>query len=164
MATGSFHRRGWIIAASFLIAFMLTAMPLPNWADPWRPAWVAMVLIYWCLALPNRVGVFVGFCLGLLLDVLVGAKLGQNALGLCVIAFIAVSNHHRIRVFPLGQQALIVGLLILLYEALMHLVRVVFNATGVSLLGLYLPVIPSMVLWPWLFIILRDVRRRANLH
>jgi len=164
MATGSYRRRGWIIAASFVIAFMLTAMPLPDWADAWRPAWVAMVLIYWCLALPNRVGVFVGFCLGLLLDVLVGAKLGQNALGLCVIAFLAVSNHHRIRVFPLGQQALIVGLLILFYEALMHLVRVVFSPSGVSLLGLYLPVVPSMVLWPWLFIILRDVRRRANLH
>jgi rod shape-determining protein MreD len=47
----------WIIALSLVIALMLTALPLPEWAVNWRPAWVAMVLIYWCMALPERVGI-----------------------------------------------------------------------------------------------------------
>ena len=53
--------RIWVIALSFLAAFMLTAMPLPEWALPWRPAWIAMVLVYWCMALPERVGVITGW-------------------------------------------------------------------------------------------------------
>src|SRR3970282_865121 len=115
--------RGWVIAATFLVALMLTAMPLPQWAVPWRPAWVAMVLIYWCLALPELIGVVVAWCMGLLVDALLSAPLGQNALALTVIAFITAGNHQRIRVFPLGQQALIVGLLVFAYLALTFLIR-----------------------------------------
>ena len=48
--------RIWVVALSFVAAFMLTAIPLPEWALPWRPAWIAMVLVYWCMALPQRVG------------------------------------------------------------------------------------------------------------
>jgi rod shape-determining protein MreD len=154
--------RGWVIAASFLVAFMLTAMPLPAWAAPWRPAWVAMVLLYWCLALPEVVGVLVAFCIGLLLDVLVSAPLGQNALSLTVIAFITVTNHQRIRIFPLGQQAIITGLLILLYLLLSYLVRI-WTERPPDPVSHWLPALTSMVLWPWLFILLRDLRRRAQL-
>ena len=53
-----YKRQGvWVIILSFLLALMLTAIPLPIWAQAWRPAWVAMVLIYWCVALPERIGV-----------------------------------------------------------------------------------------------------------
>ena len=69
--------RIWVIALSFLAAFMLTAMPLPDWALPWRPAWIAMVLVYWCMALPERVGVITGWVIGLILDVMHGSILGQ---------------------------------------------------------------------------------------
>ena len=55
--------RIWVVAASFLVAFILTATPLPDWALPWRPAWIAMVLIYWCIALPERVGVITGWAI-----------------------------------------------------------------------------------------------------
>jgi hypothetical protein len=48
------HHGSGIIVISFIVAIMLTAMPLPEWAINWRPAWVAMVLIYWCMALPHQ--------------------------------------------------------------------------------------------------------------
>src|SRR3990170_7781632 len=96
---------GGVIFFSFIVALMLTAMPLPEWAVNWRPAWVAMVLIYWCMALPDRVGIGISWTLGLLLDVQQGTVLGQNALGLAVIAFITLKSRQRLRVFPLVQQA-----------------------------------------------------------
>lgn len=154
--------RGGVIAATFLIAFLLTAMPLPTWAVPWRPAWVPMVLIYWCLATPEIVGLLVAWCVGLLLDVLVSAPLGQNALGLTVVAFITVTNHQRIRVFPVGQQAIIVGMIILLYLLLSFAIRHWTRQTP-DPVTYWFAALTSMLLWPWLFILLRDVRRRTHL-
>src|SRR3569623_1665920 len=84
------HHGGGIIVTSFVIAFMLTIVPLPSWLSPLRPEWVAMVLIYWCIALPQRVSVGYGWLDGLFVDVLRGALLCQHALGIEVIAFLAV--------------------------------------------------------------------------
>src|SRR3972149_7305854 len=112
----SAHSRSWIIALSLLVALMLTAMPLPEWAVNWRPSWVAIVLIYWCMALPDRVGIGIGWVLGLLLDVQQGTVLGQNALGLAIIAYLCLKSYQRMRVFPLTQQAVLVCIYLLLYE------------------------------------------------
>ena len=56
------HRGGWVIAASFVVALMLTALKLPEWALIWRPAWVALVLIYWCMAVPTGSALPSPFC------------------------------------------------------------------------------------------------------
>ena len=97
-----------IIAISFIIAIMLTALPLPDWAVNWRPAWVAIVLIYWCMAVPDRIGIFIAWFLGLLLDVQQGAVLGQNALGMILLAVLTINSHQRMRAYPLSQQAVLV--------------------------------------------------------
>lgn len=153
------HRGNWIISISFVIALMLMALPMPDWAGIWRPAWVALVLIYWCMALPGRVGVIAAFVLGLLLDVLSGTLLGQNALALCVVAFITLQFYQRVRVLPLWQQGLTVFGLIFVHQTLLLWINgiqgmpVMFSAYWAS------PLI-SMVLWPWIFIVLRDLRRK----
>ena len=59
------HQGSWIIFFSFIVAFMLTAMPLPEWASNWRPMWVTMVLVYWCMALPTKVGIGIAWTAGL---------------------------------------------------------------------------------------------------
>ena len=153
------HHGGWVIIASLILAYMLTAMPLPEWSVNWRPAWVAMVLIYWCMALPDRVGIGIGWLLGLLLDVQQGTVLGQNALGLAVIAYITLRSHQRTRIFPLVQQAVLVCCYVLLFQLLVLWIK--------SMMGLppqhwtfWMPAFTSMFLWPWLFIVLRDLRRK----
>ncbi len=152
-----------VIAATFMLALMLSALPLPEWAVNWRPAWTAMVLIYWCMALPGRVGILTGWSLGLLIDVLSGGLLGQHALGLALIAFLTISTHRRVRVFPLLQQALIVGLMLACYQFLNLMIDYSVGAVSQGP-GIGLSVISSMLLWPWLFIVLRDLRRKARLH
>lgn len=152
-------RRRWIIAASFVVAFMLTAMPLPDWALVGRPFWVALVLIYWCMALPRVVGIGSAWFIGLLVDVLTGALLGQHAASLSVVAFLTLSMHQRIRVFPLGQQALAVGSILSVHLVILTGVRVLTGNTPLEF-GVLYPLASSMLLWPWLFIILRDLRRR----
>ena len=51
---------GWVITLSFLVAFLLVGIPLPGGLGHFRPDWVAMTLIYWCMALPQRIGIGVG--------------------------------------------------------------------------------------------------------
>jgi rod shape-determining protein MreD len=160
MNTAKHHGSG-VIVFSFIIALMLTAMPLPEWAINWRPAWVAMVLIYWCMALPHRVGIGVGWSLGILLDVLQGTLLGQNAIGLTILAFLTLKSHQRVRMYPLVQQALVICIFVLAYQLLSLWVRGIMGVPPRSW-TYWMPAFTSMVLWPWLFIILRDIRRRYH--
>ncbi|MDH5778735.1 MAG: rod shape-determining protein MreD, partial [Gammaproteobacteria bacterium] len=72
------ERRGTgAIIFSFLIAFMLLMMPMPEWLRLARPEWVAMVVIYWSMALPKRVGIGSAWTAGLIVDVIRDSLLGQ---------------------------------------------------------------------------------------
>lgn len=153
--------RVWVIGLSFLIAFMLTAIPVPEWALPWRPAWIAMVLVYWCIALPQRIGVISGWIIGLTLDVMHGSILGQHAFGLAFVAYIALQYHQRVRVYPVMQQTAFVGLLVFVYLFVMWQIYDLLGSVkyGPSYL---LGSVTTAILWPWMYVVLRDIRRRAH--
>lgn len=153
------HHAGWVIVLSFVTAFLLTILPLPDWAGPFRPEWAALVLIYWCMALPQRVGVGVGWLAGLFLDVLKGALLGQYALSLALIAYVVLKLHRRIRVFPLWQQAFSILTLLALGQLLVAWSDGIAGRPPKDWLY-WAPSVTGMLLWPWVFVVLRDVRRR----
>jgi rod shape-determining protein MreD len=144
---------------SFLVAIVLAAMPLPLWAEPFRPDWVGLVLIYWCMATPERVGVGAGWVVGLIMDVLYGSVLGLHALGKALVAFVTLKLHLKLRMFPRWQQAVAVFALLLLNQLLVLWIRGMLGKAPVSI-SYWTPSIVGMVIWPWLFVILRDVRRR----
>lgn len=153
-------RTGYMaIAISFLVAMMLTALPMPAWAALWRPAWVALVLIYWCMAAPRYTGVVMAWVLGLFLDVLAGTLLGQHALALAVVAFVAHRFHRQVRVLPIWQQSVSVFGLVFLYQALILWITGIQGLPVIASAYWSAPLV-SMLLWPWVFIVLRDVRRR----
>lgn len=160
MTTALTPRHGTaVIVVTFLIAIVLAVMPLPEWSRLYRPQWVTLVLIYWALALPQRVGVGVGFVLGILLDTLTGTLLGQHALPLSIVAYITLKTHQRVRLFPLWQQsASVLGLL--LGEQLLAMAAM--GAAGRDTPGVEFWVAPLVgaVLWPWAYFVLRDLRRR----
>jgi rod shape-determining protein MreD len=148
-----------VIYLSLLLGFILTIMPLPEWAQTFRPQWVVLILIYWCLALPERVGVGVGWIAGLLLDVLTGSLLGQHALGLAVVAFLTLKLYRRVRVLPLPQQMFTVFVL-LLVERLLTLWSAAVAGYATPSLWYWLTPMIGTLLWPWVYVILRDIRRR----
>lgn len=154
-------RGAWVIVVTFILALMLTALPMPDWAALWRPAWVALVLIYWCMALPARAGVILGWSVGLLLDVMTGTLLGQHGLALAVTAFIAHKLHRRVRVLPVWQQGVTVFGLVFVFQALVLWINGI-KGMPVSLAAYLAAPLMSMLLWPWIFVVLRDVRRRFD--
>jgi len=147
------------VYTSFLIAILLAVMPLPLWAEPFRPDWVGLVLIYWCMAAPERVGVGTGWAAGLILDLLYGSLLGLHALGKALVAFLAIKLHLKLRMFPRWQQAVAVMALLLLNQLLVVWIRGMLGKAPAGI-SYWTPSVVGMVIWPWLFVILRDVRRR----
>ena len=152
----------FILLLCSLICSVLTIVELPVWMFYFRPDWVALVVVYWVLALPDRLGIVFGFLHGLLLDLLLIKLLGLNALGLSLLAFTVSRTHMQMRMFPIWQQALLVGILI----AAMKLV-VAWVATWVSDFQIthfyWYSVVADIIVWPFLYIILRDVRRSMRL-
>jgi len=149
---------GWVIAASFLLAFVVASIPLPGELDPFRPDWVAMVLIYWCMVLPYRIGIGTSWLVGLVVDVGRGALLGQHALAFAALAYLTVQTHRRIRVFSPWRQTFSVLVFLLIKQFLVFWISGVIGYPPRD--GWYLaPAVGGMIAWPLLFVILRDVRR-----
>lgn len=151
------HHGGFFILFSFALAMLLTIMPLSSGLQNFRPDWVTLTLIFWCLTLPDRVSVGSGFISGLFLDTLEGTLLGQHALALSLIGYICVRLHQRIRVYPLWQQSLTVLVLLVLHQ----LLTLWINSTiGRPLAGMaiWLPPLVSALIWPVYSQILTAVR------
>ena len=144
---------------TIIAAFMLAMMPLPDWAIAFRPDWVTLVLIYWTMALPASIGVTVAWLAGLMLDVSHSALLGQHALGLVLVIYIIHTQHQRLRVASLVQQALVIFFLLLLKQALVLWVSGIMGHAPDTWLY-FMPSLTSALLWPWVYIILRDLRRK----
>lgn len=153
----------WIIAASFFVAYLLAALPLPQMIALARPDWVALFLIFWALVLPERVGILVGFCIGLLQDVLMGTYLGVFAFAYSTVTYLVLLLHQRLRMYPLGQQALVVFMIIAIGQILVQWCKDIFS-TGITGEMHLLPSVVSAILWPWVYVILRAVQIRFRVQ
>jgi len=150
---------GWIIILTFIISFLLSIMPWPLQFVYWRPDWTALILIYWAMTTSQKVGILSGWLAGLIHDLLNDTLLGQQALSYSLIAYFTAQIHQRLRLYPRWQQAVVVGGLI----ATRNLINLWFQ----SLIGYSFPddwtwcypAITSMILWPWLYLILQDTHR-----
>jgi len=105
-----------------LVALVLTVLPLPQWLDAVRPAFLVLAVLYWSINAPRTGGIAFGFFAGLVLDVFQGPMLGEHALALALIAYLAVREHQRIRSKPVIQQALIVFAALLIYEIVLFMI------------------------------------------
>jgi rod shape-determining protein MreD len=151
-----------ILLSSFGVAICLNILPVPTWAEKFMPDWVTLTLIYWCMAAPQRISVGTGWVLGLTLDVLYGALLGQHALAKSVIAFITVRLHPQLRMFPRWQQAVSVLMLLAINQLIVVWIRGAIGQAPTTV-AYWTPSIVGMLVWPWLFVILRDLRRRGQI-
>ena len=151
-----------VIYLSLLVALILMILPLPDSVQIYRPNWVALALIYWSMALPKRVGLWFAFFMGIILDTSQGTLLGQHTLGLLVIIFLNMNFYQRIRVLVLAQQAVYVFLLLLIDQVLVAWVEGILGRPTPLLAYFGAPFV-GMLIWPWVFVVLRDIRRKAAL-
>lgn len=154
-------RHGLVIGATFLLALILTLLPMPHGIKIFQPPWVLLVLLFWTLILPGRLSINLAWTLGILLDVLHGTLLGEHALALSVVTYIAARMSNQLRMFSLFQQGISVFFMVIFYQFILYCIQ--------GFLGdlpegwqYWLPAIPSVLLWPWAFTMMRDWYRHLE--
>ena len=151
----------WVVAATVLAAMIISALPMPQWARLFWPEWILLVVIYWCLAAPERLNVKFAWGVGILADLLKGSLLGQHALLYALVAYLTTHFHQRLRLYPAYQQVFFIALLVSLHTVISIWIS---SAPRYSLWidwHSMLPVASSMLAWPWIFAVLRHLRRRS---
>lgn len=148
------------VIITLFVGLMLSIVPLPEAVRPFRPDWLALLLIFWAMHLPRSWSVGTAWVIGLVLDVSYGTLLGQHAVALCVIVFITVRFHLLMRVFPLSQLTATVFALIALYQFILFWINGVagVSAPPVTYWG---PVVSGTIIWPFLYMFLSGIRFRA---
>lgn len=151
------------IILTIMLGLVLQVFPLPQWADLLRPQWPLLILIYWSMALPERSGIFTALIIGLIVDVMLDGLLGQHALAYALAIYIVITTYKRLRLMPMWQQAVAVFLLLMIERVISALVLGATHGQATDIMFWLSPVI-GMLLWPWLYILLRDVRRKFRLQ
>lgn len=150
-------RNGWILPVSIVIALLLGLLPLPPVLQPLRPYWLALVLAYWVIEAPERAGLGFAFIVGLVADLMFGGLLGEQALRLVIMTFILQRFRARLRFFPLSQQALAIGVLLLNDRVVAGAAHLVLGVPALPWSYWWAPLL-GMLLWPPLFLLLDAMR------
>ena len=146
------------IWGSLLAALMLDMLPLGR--VPWMPDFLALVLVFWNVHQPLRVGIGVAFMFGLGMDVHQSALLGQHALSYTALSFLAAMIHRRLLWFTVPSQALQMLPLFALAHGVELIIRLLAGGTFPGWWMLIAPVAESL-LWPVVSILLLVPQRRA---
>ncbi|MFT6154170.1 MAG: rod shape-determining protein MreD [Crocinitomicaceae bacterium] len=145
-----------VILPTFFVAFVLAIFPMPRMLDYIRPEWIAMTLIFWVLVSPGKAGIFLGFAIGLLVDILHGDLLGQNALCLSVLAYLCLLLQSRMRLYNPLQQGFLVFVLVGLYLLIGYWTESILLGQGK--MALLWPSVGSALIWPLWYNIMLAVR------
>ena len=152
---------GRLMAVALVVALFLTLLPLPSLLEPLRPYWMALVIIYWALEVQPSISLGLAFCLGLVLDLLLGSLLGMHALSLVVMVFLVQRFRARMRFFPAWQQALAV-LALLANDRIILLWITALLGEPMPTWQYWLGPLAGMAIWPWVFLLLDRLRIRRR--
>lgn len=156
-------RPGALLPIAVVTTYLLTLLPLPGALLYAKPFWLGLLVIWLALERPRGGRIGFAFVVGLGADLLLGTWFGEHAFRLVVMAFIVGRFRARLRFFPLWQQTLAVGALLLNDRIVMLMLRS-FDAPVSPDAWYWLPAATGMMLWPVLVIVLDDLRHRLRVR
>lgn len=154
--------RAGFIALTLIAALMLNLLP---WSGAWlwlKPDFVALVVLYWCIEQPRKVGFVSAWMMGLFMDVADGTLFGQHALAYSILAYAGIVLHRRVRMFSGTPQVVHVLVLLLLNDLIVLAIRL---AAGADFPGLqyFIGTFVAAALWLPLGALLKlPLRPRAD--
>ena len=161
--TNNEPRNHWVVWVTFIIAMLLDQMSLPDTLAYGRPQFVMLVLIYWLLALPERFSFFTALVLGVIMDEMNDNVFGIYGLALVLQSYLVLLMYQRLRMFPAFQQSLVVMIIIFIgmfVTATINLFLGEFNWDW----RFFYPCIFSALLWPWTYLLLRNIRQKFQVQ
>ena len=164
MYNKNFKNRSWIYS-SIIFALSLDIYLFPEAIIQWKPLLSLIALIYWNMALPNKVGIFEALLFGLIMDLLSGSVFGLHGLLFVLITYICQRFFYQFRVSPIWQQSVILFFLFFIFK--MSFAFDFYNVTsGVNISDSFylsntlLFAFVSSLFWTPMFYLLRELRRR----
>lgn len=150
-----------LITFSFLIALVLSIIPMGLGLDTFRPDWPLLVLIFWVRISPQTVGFRHAFLLGLAVDVLLGSTYGVHSVTYTLVVYFMLRFYNQIRHMSMMNYTWTVMMLLALERGLnlvfeMHLHQVTLPQ------GYFWGVLTSTLIWPWLYALLVRIERRSG--
>ena len=134
------RQRTWVPFATVFFAMVLLVIPAPELIRDFLPDWVSLVLIYWALALPTRMGVSLAWLAGLAVDLFTLGIPGAHALSKAVLVYLVKMLALRVRTYPLWQQSVMIMLLLGLEVLMLAIVDIVVRKSDqVLVLGAVMP-------------------------
>ena len=156
------RQRAWVIPATFLVSYVLISFPVsPQWRG-YSPDWVTLVLIYWCMAAPQRVGLGAAWLVGLGVDLLTFGLAGSHALTKTVIAFLVGRVALRLRVYPVWQQSAFILILLVIEAAILVTIGHLLSGYWSGMFS-WKALAVGLAVWPLLVLVLRHCRRWGRL-
>lgn len=150
-----------VFGFSIILSLVLSVSLFPVDYFELRPEWLGLMVFYWTFRAPAQFGILLAWCLGLLLDVLEATPLGVNALAMGLIAFLVLTVHQRLRMFPMPQQCLMVFLLLGINQMLVHFIKQTLGADNTGFEYLW-PALTGALVWPILCVLLDNLNRKLG--
>lgn len=148
----------WFIWGSLVVAMLVNMLPIGR--APWMPDLLALVVVFWNVHQPLRIGIATAFTFGLAMDVHQTALLGQHALAYTALSFFAITIHRRLLWFSVPAQAIHVFPLLAAAHAIELTIRLAAGGSFPGWSALLAPVLEA-ALWPVMTVLLLAPQRRA---
>ena len=158
-------RGGWLILLSVIAAFLLTMARAPIGSPEWlgwlRPGWIVLVVYFWAMRVPHRIGLVSTWIIGFFVDIVHADPLGLNGLVLAVVTYVTWRFNERLRMYAVLQQAWVAAAMVLFSEGARRLGHGQAQAwLPVSVL----PAVTSMIVWPAVTVLLGNLARRFQIE
>ena len=153
-----------VMLISFYCALSLNIFPLPLWTKLVWPLWIVLVLVFWAVYLSEVLNPWLVCLIGLFDDVLLGSLLGEHALALLMVYCFARGMRRQIKTFPLWSQISNIAIILLVYQGTIFMLQGFYIHSFNDIFLWILPIVTSLVLWPWVFYLLHSIARRFYVH
>ena len=148
-----------VIWLTLLIGLCVQIIPWSPEYNIFKPHLLMLIMAYWLIALPHRIGMGVAFLLGIVLDLFSGSLLGIHAFIFSCVAYLLIFKFQLIRNLALWQQSIVIFAVSLCYNLLVFLFQVsIYHTITISPLILVSSLIDGL-LWIVIYLSLRLIRR-----
>ena len=130
-----------------ILSIVLTIIPLPDLINSFRLPWLMMTVIYFSIFNVSLIGVLSAWFAGLILDLMTGGLMGENAMILSIISYISYRFRFQIRVYPIWQIMVVVLILLSLGELLSLWIQGVSGTMNISIVN-WINISIAIIIWP----------------
>lgn len=151
------NRIYWALSITCFAAFTLKLVQVPDWLAAFWPDWIALVLVYWALLTPSKVGPIVGFIIGTMLEVLTAKTFGVLSIGLATLVFLVNLSYLQLKVTSKWLQVFLVVALIAFFKLINLWLEGIVADNKITIEDWY-SIVGNIVVWPFINIVLDEIR------